>query len=149
MADWTVATIGTFVSNADANGTVRYQIGLNNASYPNSLGAIIKHSTGTLVVSYAKSSLTAGWHLATVTFDGLNARMYVDGVLVSTSSTLSAATPVDYTSVNTLGLGAKVSGVTITEYIGCAIGPVSVHASTLTAAEIATYYGGLRSRYSI
>ena len=51
MADWTVATVGTFVSNADADGTVRYQIGLNNASYSNSLGAIIKYSTGTLVVS--------------------------------------------------------------------------------------------------
>jgi Concanavalin A-like lectin/glucanases superfamily len=149
MADWTVATVGTFVSNADADGTVRYQIGLNNASYASSLGAIIKYATGTLVVSYAKSSLTAGWHLVSVTFDGVNARLYVDSVLVSTSSTLSATTSIDYTSINTLGLGAKVSNTTITEYIGCSIGPVSVHASTLSAAEITTYFGGLRSRYSI
>lgn len=149
MADWTVATVGTFVSNADSDGTVRYQIGLNNASYSNSLGAIIKYSSGTLTVSYAKSSLTAGWHSVIVTFDGLNARLYVDSVLVSTSSTLSTSTPIDYSSVNTLGLGAKVSGGTITEYIGCAIGPVNVHASTLTQAEITTYFGGLRSRYSI
>ena len=149
MADWTVATVGTFVSNADADGTIRYQIGLNNASYASSLGAIIKYATGTLVVSYAKSSLTAGWHSVIVTFDGLNARMYVDSTLVSTSSTLSTTTALDYSSTNTLGLGAKVSGATITEYIGCAIGPVNVHASTLTQSEITTYFGGLRSRYSI
>lgn len=149
MADWTVATVGTFVSNADADGTVRYQIGLNNASYTNSLGAIIKYATGTLTVSYAKSSITTGWHLVTVTFDGINARLYVDSALVSTSASLSSTTPIDYTATNSLGLGAKVSNTTITEYIACSIGPVNVHAATLSASEITTYFGGLRSRYSI
>jgi len=149
MANWNVATVGTFVSNADADGTVRYQIGLNNASYASSLGAIIKYATGTLTVSYARSSLTAGWHSVIVTFDGSNARLYVDSVLVSTSSTLSPSRAIDYPSKNTLGLGAKVSGNTITEYIGCAIGPVNVHTVALTQAEISNYFGGIRARYSI
>ena len=57
----------------------------------------------------ALSSISAGWHMLTGTFDGSKARFYFDGVLKATSNTFSSG-KIGYNDTNSIIVGAEAIG---------------------------------------
>ena len=147
LSNWTSAT-GTFVSNADTDGTTRYQLGINNASYSGQVGAIFRTRLGNLVVGFSRSGITAGWHMLTATFDGSAARLYIDGVLVATTSAASA-TLLENVRSNTMTIAARLSSTTVSEAIACRIGNLSLLNQAYSASDVFGQYSSIRGRYGI
>lgn len=147
LSNWTSAS-GTFVSNADADGTTRYQLGINNASYSGQVGAIFRTRLGNLVVGFSRAGITAGWHMITATFDGSAARLYIDGALVATTSAASA-TLLENTRYNTMTVAARLAGTTVSEAIACRIGNLSLLNQAYSAADVTGQYSSIRGRYGI
>ena len=73
--------------------------------------AIYDSGVGYNSVSTSKSwsSLSSGWHMFTLTFDGEYARGYLDGQLLNTSSKYSSG-KIGYNSSNTIFVGAEAGG---------------------------------------
>ncbi len=143
---WTIPS-GTFLSNADADGTTRYQLGLSNSSYLGQVGAIFRTRLGNLVVGFSRAAIASGWHILTATFDGTAARLYIDGSLVATAST--TATVLENLNYNTLSLGAKLTGNVASEAISCRIGTMTILNQAYSATDAANYYASIRGRYGI
>lgn len=147
LSNWTSAT-GTFISNADTDGTTRYQLGINNASYSGQVGAIFRTRLGNLVVGFTRSGISSGWHMLTATFDGSAARLYIDGALVATTSAASA-TLLENVRSNTMTIAARLAGITVSEAIACRIGNLSLLNQAYSAADVAGQYSSIRGRYGI
>lgn len=147
LSNWTTAS-GTFLSNADIDGTTRYQLGINNASYLGNVGAIFKTRLTNLVVSYSRAAIAAGWHILTATFDGTNARLYIDGTLVATTASASA-TVLDAVSYNTVSFGAKLTGITASEAIAHRLGTTTILNQAYSNTDVSTYFANIRGRYGI
>ena len=146
LANWTTAT-GTFLSNADADGTTRYQLGINNPSYSGSVGAIFKTRAGNLAVTYSRSGITTGWHVLTATFNGTSALLYLDGVQVGSASISS--TTLDLTGFNNVTLAGKLTGTTVSEAIACRIGTATLLNQAYSANDALSYFLSIRGRYGI
>lgn len=147
LSNWTTAT-GTFVSNADTDGTTRYQLGINNASYSGQVGAIFRTRIGNLAVGFSRAGISAGWHILTATFDGSAARLYIDGSLVATANA-SSATLLESVNFNTLTLGARLSGTTVSEAVACRIGNLLLLNQAYSASDVTGYFSAIRGRYGI
>ncbi|MGL4877923.1 LamG-like jellyroll fold domain-containing protein [Paraclostridium dentum] len=87
------------------------------------------------------SDLTPGWHMFTGTYDQENAKLYVDGKLISTSST-SEKRMITYANNNVL-IGAEATGVA-DEYGGAQfygkIKDLSIYATALSQNDISKLY---------
>lgn len=136
----------TFVSNCGADGLVYYQIGINNSLYSSNVGCLVKTPLGVLSTGISRSTLSAGWHVLTMTFDGTALKFYVDGAQVSTTSS-SSSTSVSKPSVPLLGIGAQafVSGVVepTTGYVSS----VKVYNTALSASDVFSEYTSLVGRF--
>jgi hypothetical protein len=80
------------------------------------------------------------------TYDGVNARLYVNGVLVSTVSTGAGA--LNYTGVTTAYVG-QVMGLTGTRYWTGQIPVVRIYNRVLTAAEVMQNFIAQRARFGV
>ena len=81
-------------ATSTSNGNIRFAIYDSGTGYKN------------IATSIAWSSLSSGWHMFTLTFDGTNARGYLDGQLVGTSSAFSSGR-IGYNANNTIFVGAE------------------------------------------
>lgn len=90
------------------------------------------------------SALTSGWHMFTGTFDGKNTKLYIDGVLRATSSTLSTKTPIYYNVTNSILVGAEVVGGSTPDYYGNYfkgnLSDLKIFATALSADDIKELY---------
>lgn len=147
LTNWTTAS-GTFLSNADTDGTTRYQLGINNASYLGNVGAIFKTRLTNLVVSYSRAAIATGWHVLTATFNGTNAKLYIDGTLVATTASAST-TVLDASNYNTVSLGAKLTGSTASEAIAHRLGTTTILNQAYSDIDVSNYFASIRGRYGI
>ena len=91
------------------------------------------------------ASLSAGWHMITGTFDGYQAKIYIDGVLKSQSTALTAKTPIKYHASNGIFIGAEAASSTTTPansacYFNGKISDVRIYGTALKEADILNLY---------
>lgn len=136
----------TFVSNCGADGLVYHQIGINNSLYPSRVGCFVRTPTGIINASVLRSTVSQGWHLLTMTFDGTNLRFYIDGAQVSTT-TASSTTVVSNPSVPLLGVGGQAFVGGVTEPATGYISSVKIYNTALSAADVSSEYISLVGRF--
>ena len=78
----------------DGNGYLRFAIYDKGVGY--------KHALSSLSLA----SMSSGWHIFDMTFDGTNAKLYIDNTLVGTSANFSSG-KIGYNNTNTILLGAE------------------------------------------
>ena len=86
-------------------------------------------------------SLKNSWHMLTGTFDKTNVKIYIDGVLKTTTAT-NSTNGISYPSGNVIFVGAEAAGNTTpasTAYIGN-ISDFRIYATALSAADILELY---------
>lgn len=89
------------------------------------------------------STLSSGWHMFTFTYDGYNSRGYIDGVLVSISTTKSAKTPIFYYNNTGIIVGNEAGtgdAVANTGYWDGKLSDFRVYATALSDDAIADLY---------
>ena len=85
------------------------------------------------------ATYTSGWHMLAYTYDGSNARLYVDGQQTATSAGVYG----DLDDVSNIAIG----GATATYSSDAYIGPVQVYNRGLSAAEVLQNYNALKGRF--
>ena len=56
------------------------------------------------------NNLTSGWHMLSATYDGLALRLYIDGVLESTTTKYTTKTPIYYNNNSGMFIGVESNG---------------------------------------
>lgn len=94
-------------------------------------------------ISIAASTFTAGWHMITVTYDGLTVKGYVDAVLKGTNAAYTEKTPIFYNASNGVFIGAEAGGNQTTpagSYSTCNMSDFRIYAAALSADDIKELY---------
>ena len=112
----------------DNDGSVRGWMDRNGAGY----ARVLELDDAT--------TYTSGWHMLAYTYDGSNARLYVDGEQTVTS----AGSYSDLDDVANIAIG----GATATYYADAYIGPVQIYNRGLSAEEVLQNYNALKGRFS-
>lgn len=89
------------------------------------------------------SKATPGWHLLTGTWDGKQAKVYLDGILQGASGTLASHYPITYNSTNSIFIGAEAAGSATTPggpYFKGNISDVRIYATALSDEDILELY---------
>lgn len=138
MSDWTKVT--SLISCTESGGwnLEKHADGINFA-----LASTTNTYTTNTIIPNAK--LTAGWHMITVTYDGLCKKAYVDGVLVITTNLYTTKTPIKYHSSNGIFIGAESAGSQTSgesQYMpaGSKMSDVRIYATALTQDQITELY---------
>lgn len=85
------------------------------------------------------TTYTSGWHMLAYTYDGSNARLYVDGQQTKTS----AGSYSDLDDVANITIGGGTSNY----YVNAYIGPIQIYNRGLSAAEVLQNYNALKGRF--
>ena len=88
-------------------------------------------------------NLSDGWHMITGTYNGLQTKIYIDGVLEGTNSAYTTKTPLFYNSSNGIFIGAEAASSAITpggQYFNGKISDVRIYAKALSATDIKEMY---------
>ena len=97
----------------------------------------------TAVSNIACSSLSAGWHMFTGTFDGYTNKIYIDGVLRGSGTTLSTKTPIYYNSSNGIFIGAEAATSATTpggSYFNGKMSDFRIYGTALSTDDIQELY---------
>ena len=92
------------------------------------------------------TSLSSGWHMFTGTYDGINVKLYIDGVLsASTSNGKTTKTAIGYNSTNSIFLHAEAGSdpttpYDATSYKACKMSDCRIYATALSATDILSLY---------
>lgn len=88
------------------------------------------------------SDLSSGWHMFTGSYDGFNAKLYIDGILESSvSSSKSSKTSIHYNSTNSIYIHAESSVPTPgTGYDACKLSDCRIYATALSEKDIKSLY---------
>lgn len=90
------------------------------------------------------TTLASGWHHFVGTWDGFTTRLYIDGVISSSSSAKSTKTPIVYNANNTIFIGAEAYNNTTTPqsgyYVSGLISDVRIYAGVLDATDVLELY---------
>ena len=88
------------------------------------------------------SDLSSGWHMITGSYDGFNAKLYIDGILESSvSSGKSSKTSIHYTSTNSIYIHAESRVPTpVTGYDACKLSDCRIYATALSEKDIKSLY---------
>ena len=85
------------------------------------------------------TTYTSGWHMLAYTYDGSDARLYVDGQQTATGAGVYG----DLDDVSNIAIG----GGTSTYYVDAYIGPVQIYNRGLSATEVLKNYNELKDRF--
>lgn len=122
---------GWNIYHKSSDNKIQFDIGTGTSS--NTYKAVTSVSTVT----------GSGWHMFTTTYDGLNVKMYIDGVLNNTTVAYSTKTPIYYNSNNTLFIATEAGPDATTptgEYFNGKISDVRIYATALSADDIKELY---------
>lgn len=108
------------------------------------VGHFICYSNGTYQrASGTFASLSAGWHMITGTYDGKQAKIYIDGILKASSTALSSKYPITYNANNGIFIGAEAGGNTTTpagNYFTGQLSDFRIYATALPEDQILNLY---------
>lgn len=102
----------------------------------------IVYASGGYQIAPGVRDITAGWHHFVGTWDGKQAKFYIDGVLRSSSTALSTKTPITYHTGNYVIIGAEAgtsntaAGSTSSEFLN----DLRIYASALSADDVRQLY---------
>ena len=88
---------------------------------------------------YPATTYTSGWHMLAYTYDGANARLYVDELQTATG----AGSYSDLDDIANIAIG----GGTSTYYADAFIGPIQVYNRGLSTEEVLQNYNALKDRF--
>ena len=91
------------------------------------------------------STIAPGWHMITGTFNGLSFKLYIDGILKTTTSSFTTSKPITYHATNGLVIGAEASASeNISSISSCywngKIADIQIYATPLSDADILALY---------
>ena len=91
------------------------------------------------------STIAPGWHMITGTFNGLSFKLYIDGILKTTTSSFTTSKPITYHATNGLVIGAEASAnENISSISSCywngKIADIQIYATPLSDADILALY---------
>ena len=135
LQNWNVATNMRVISCTETGG---FQLSLNdNSGY---VGCSCYVSGKYMQALYNRSKVTAGWHMMTLTFDGLNLSFYLDGVKVG-GQTISSKGTISYNSSAPLLISGEPNSSTTTgfSWMG-SIADVRIYASALSTVDVLQLY---------
>ena len=124
MDDWsTYSTKGMRILSCTEGGGFNIEPDGSSGTGPNFNFALYDSKGGTdgagayvsMATTKTTASLSAGWHMFTMTFDGTYGKCYIDGVHLKTSAAFNG--PIGYNSTNSLFLGAE-AGTSPTDPVG-------------------------------
>ena len=120
--------------NFEKNGTkIQFPVGTGTSS----------NTYKTVMSINDYSSLSAGWHMLTGTYDGLSLKIYIDGVLNNTTTAYTTKTPIFYNSANGIFIGAEAGGNQTTPagtYFNGRISDFRIYATALSADDVKQLY---------
>lgn len=117
-----------------ASGKMNFAVGTGESS--NTYKSV---ATSTTILT----TLSAGWHMFTGTYDGLASKIYVDGVLQGTTNAYTTKTPLFYNASNGIFIGAEAASTTTTPttpYFNGKLSDVRIYATALSADNIKELY---------
>lgn len=139
LPDWTTETTQPFISCQESGGFI-----ISRMSGTTIRGRFDRYTASDLSTrAYAQADYVCeltGWHMITATYDTSAIKLYLDGVLVKTSS--STTYGIHFTSnVNTyIGAEATTNKRCIAPFIGGKVSDVRIYYTTLTPTQIAELY---------
>lgn len=135
LPNWNVTIAMRVISCTEGGG---FQLSLNDTD--GYIGAPCYVSGGYMQALYDRSKVTPGWHMMTLTFDGLNLLFYLDGVKVA-GQTRSSKGTIGYNPTAPLLISGEPNSSTT---IGCSwrgsIADVRIYSVALSAEEILQLY---------
>lgn len=135
LDNWNISTCMRVISCTEGGG---WQLSLNDSS--GYIGGPCYVSGAYMQAIYDRSKVSAGWHMMTLTFDGLNLLFYLDGVKVA-GSTRSSVGVIQYNATAPLLISGEPSATTNTglPWEG-KIADIKIFASALSAADVLQLY---------
>jgi len=126
------------------------QAGGWNINYNSAKHMQFMHGTGGSSNTYkylafgtALADLASGWHHFVVSYDGLESKAYLDGVLDGSATDFSTKTLLFYHASNSLLIGAEVGTGVLPEgsdYFNGKLSDFRIYATALSAEDVATLY---------
>lgn len=143
--DWNAGTSTSYKTSISCTSTGGYASYIWNGSFRSYI-----YAGGKYLIPSASVSNFSGWHHFVTTFDGRYARLYIDGLLVSTDDYGSANKTISYAS-NSIFLGVEAGSSTSHDgkYWQGKIATTSIYNKALTDAEILQNYNNSKRRYSL
>ena len=89
------------------------------------------------------TNLGSGWHHFVGTYDGLNVKIYIDGILEGTTAAYTEKTPIFYNASNGIFVAAEAGANQTTpagSYYNGALSDFRIYASALSAEDVAELY---------
>ena len=145
MSSWSDYTKGMRIYSCTEGGGWNLESANGNIQF-----ACYDSGVGYKVVNANKawSSLAAGWHMFTMTFDGTNVRAYIDGTLYGTSSVYTSG-KIGYHTSNGIFIGAEATSNTTTpdgSYFSGNIQDFTIVNDCFVAGEISNIYAAGRGK---
>ena len=87
-------------------------------------------------------NLTSGWHMLSLTYNGLRSRIYLDGIFITEAGSLTTKTPIFYHTSNNIYIGTEATASSY-DASGCFPGNISdvrIYATALSDADILELY---------
>lgn len=146
---WSNSLDGRLVAKTETGG---WHLGVGTTTFPSAINFTVYVNGAYVDVTYAMSNLAAGWHYIVGVCDGSIARLFVDGVQVSTGTPASPGL-LGYTNNNNMIIGAESGGGSPNSvaagYFTGYIGPVQVYNTALTVNQVRQNFNAHRGRYGI
>lgn len=145
--DWStidMANSRMFVSSQQSGGVVlglasgskqaRFQIGVGDTSF-----LAYKSANST---EYTADTLSSGWHMFTLTYDGFTLKSYVDGNFTAQNKAYTTHTPIWHHATTIMVLGGESAGssVDFNQAFTGGLSDLRIYATALSAEDIADLY---------
>lgn len=145
--DWSTIDLANsrmFVSSQQSGGIVlglasgskqaRFQIGVGDTSF-----LAYKSANST---EYTADTLSSGWHMFTLTYDGFTVKSYVDGNFTAQNKAYTTHTPIWHhaTTIMVLGCESAGSSVDLNQAFTGGLSDLRIYSTALSAEDIADLY---------
>lgn len=145
--DWSTIDLANsrmFVSSQQSGGVVlglasgskqaRFQIGVGDTSF-----LAYKSANST---EYTADTLSSGWHMFTLTYDGFTVKSYVDGNFTAQNKAYTTHTPIWHHATTIMVLGGESAGssVDFNQAFTGGLSDLRIYATALSAEDIADLY---------
>ena len=140
--DWSVGSVGRIVSVTETGGyTITTKYSTNEK-----IGVAI-YINGVYQWIHYEGVVSAGWNHIISTFDGRYIKLYLNGILVSTTDT-GSYNPIQYSNDNSLIIGAEAgpADVPAGDYFNGSIDEVRIYNRVLSEGEINASYNNRQYR---